>query len=405
MSEAPDAAVVTVGTELVTGLRQDTNATEVCAALTSAGFRVREVVTTGDDLDSLERTLARLAADCAMVVVTGGLGPTHDDVTREAAAAALGLGLIRDRELVALLEPVAARHSEPGAAHQVLRQADVLQGARVLRPTSGTAPGQVVGTPGGSMALLPGPPAEMRGMLAEILAPAWEGRRSVSLGVGGMPETDVGVVAQDALSGVEGVRLSLLASPGDVRVVLSDAGGGAQALERAADAVRRALGDACYGELSLAGSVLAIASERGLRIAVAESCTGGLVAAALTDVPGSSQAFVGGVVAYSDEAKIRLLGVPAELIATHGAVSGPVAEAMAAGALERLRADVAVALTGIAGPGGGSADKPVGLVWSAVADAGATSSSSRVVHGDRHRVRERAAAGALHLIRSRMLSG
>lgn len=405
MGERPPAAVVTVGTELVAGLRQDTNATEVCAALTEAGYRVRVAVTLGDDPSSLECTLRELCSEHAIVVTTGGLGPTHDDVTREAAAAALGLTMARDPRLVELLAPIAARHADSEAAGQIDRQADVIAGSRVLRPVSGTAPGQIIPTPAGVLVLLPGPPSEMRLMLALALQDAESGVASVSLGVAGMPESDAQVLAERALSGVKGVRLVVLASPGDVRLVLLDDGGGLGALQQAREAVAEALGDACYGGASLAETVLSLARERGLTLAVAESCTGGLLAGALTDVPGSSDVFAGGVVAYADQAKTGLLGVDPALLEAHGAVSEQVSRAMAEGVLGRLEADLAVAITGIAGPSGGSPEKPVGLVWFALAGSGGTRSESRVIHGDRERVRARAVTAALNLMRVRIPSG
>lgn len=397
------AAVVTVGTELVTGLRPDTNSAEIAAALTAAGYRVGETVSVPDELATLAALLRRLMAEYALVIATGGLGPTHDDVTRDAAAQALGLPLERDASLERLLEPVALRHSDAEAAVQVYRQADVIAGAHVILPGVGTAPGQVVATESGLLALLPGPPAEMRPMLAEVLAGSAGASPPVSLGVSGMPESDAQVVAQRALEGFDGVGLTVLATPGDVRVVLIDDGAGRSVLAAAADAVDSALGDASYGTATLAEAVLAAARERGVRIATAESCTGGLVAATLTEVPGASDVFAGGVVAYSNAVKVALLAVGENDLEENGAVSETVARAMAEGCRERLGADTAVAVTGIAGPGGGTPAKPVGLVWFAVADAAGTVVQHRILPGDRERIRARAAVTALGMLRRRLM--
>lgn len=402
----PSAAIVTIGTELVTGMRQDTNATEVSAAVTLAGHRVSEIVSVGDERDTLASTLGRLLRENDLVITTGGLGPTHDDVTREAAASALGVTLERSEAIVGFLEPIAAKNSDAEAVAQAFRQADVLPGARVLMPVTGTAPGQVVSANGHTLALLPGPPSEMRPMLAEVLGAARVTSPPISLGVSGMSESDAQVAAAHAISGISGVSLTVLATPGDVRVVLLDDGGGAAGLQEAAGAVRSALAGSVYGTGTLAEAVLDAARDAGATLGVAESCTGGLVAARLTDVPGASDVFLGGVTAYSNDAKSGLLGVDEGLIEAHGAVSEPVALAMALGALERLGADVSVSVTGIAGPGGATPDKPVGLVWFATADArGATADAravSRVLPGDRERVRVRAATIALGMLRERL---
>jgi nicotinamide-nucleotide amidase len=248
----------------------------------------------------------------------------------------------------------------------VLAQALVLEGAEVIAPSTGTAAGQVVATPAGTLALLPGPPHEMRPMLTTMLhrlAP--QSAEARELGVAGWPESDVQHAVQDILESFSNIRLTLLAKPGDVRVILVDEGAGEESLNRAADAVAHAIGSACYATdgSTLAETVVREAAEHGMTLAVAESCTGGTIAAALTDVPGSSRVFLGGVVTYSNDSKTRLLGIDPNSIAEHGAVSRPIAEAMARGTREQFGADVCVAITGIAGPSGAARDKPVGTVW------------------------------------------
>ncbi|HEY3318692.1 MAG TPA: nicotinamide-nucleotide amidohydrolase family protein [Coriobacteriia bacterium] len=399
----PCAAIVTVGTELVTGLVVDTNAAEIGASLTAAGFIVDERVSLPDDIAAVAARLTRLAADHDLVVVTGGLGPTHDDVTREAASRALGVPLERDEAIAAGLRAIAGRHGEARAAEQVYRQADVLRGARVLPATLGTAPGQVAATARGDLVLLPGPPREMRAMLPQALAELGLTATAapVVLATTGLPESDVQVAAERVLGGVSGIGLTVLARAGEVRAVLFDRGAAPGSLAAAAQGVCDALGDRCFsatGE-SLAAAVLREARDASLTIATAESCTGGMVAAALTDVAGSSDVFLGSVVSYSNESKERLLRVPADTLRDHGAVSPQTAEAMAKGVRRLTGADVCVSVTGVAGPGGGTPEKPVGLVWFGLLSPDAQRQERRLFPGDRDAVRVRATATALDLVR------
>ncbi len=402
MSGYRTAAIVTVGTELVRGLAVDTNTAEIAHVVSGAGIDVGETVSVPDDLAVLTGALRRCTASYDLVVVTGGLGPTHDDVTREAAAEALGLTVARDAALKETLRASAARHTDERAAAQVFNQADVIAGATVLPAVCGTAPGQVVPTLRGSLVLLPGPPREMRPILHRLAA-SW---RSVGveprvLRCTGLSESDLQMAAQDVLGDRTDIELTVLAKPGDVRVVLFDRGAGAAALDETAAAVAAIVGEPCYSVdgSSLAEVVLSRAHAAGLTLATAESCTGGLVGAALTDVPGSSSAYLGGVVSYSDEAKVTLLGVDPGLISACGAVSDAVAMAMAAGARDALGADYAVSVTGVAGPGGGSPDKPVGTVWFAVAGPDGVRAQIRRFSGDRDSVRERSTTTALDLLR------
>lgn len=398
---------MTVGSELTEGLRVDTNTAEVARDLQRYGFRVAEAVSIADDVASLAVALARLTAQHALVVVTGGLGPTHDDITRDAAAKALGIGLHPDASLTRFLQPFLARHADSGAAPQVLSQALVLDGAAILSPTTGTAAGQVVPTEAGVLVLLPGPPREMRPMLALWLSRLVPVRAAaMDLGVTGWPESDVQLAAQRGLVGHTEIGLTVLARPGDVRVLLLDEGAGATGLAAARDSVALEIGTACYsvtGE-TLAETVVRLSTAAHLTLATAESCTGGMVSSAITDVEGSSAVLLGGVVAYANSAKTSLLSVPDALLARHGAVSEQTALAMAEGARARFGADIAVSTTGVAGPGGGTADKPVGLVWLAVATSSRTSAyEMRMSSADRYAVRSRATARALDLIRREAL--
>ncbi len=397
------AAVVTVGTELVTGLRYDTNSADAAAALAAGGFSVTELVSTGDDEARLADVLEHLTGACDLVVVTGGLGPTHDDITREAAARALARPLVRDGALSEKLHAVATRHRDSTAASQVYRQADVLEGATVLPATVGTAPGQVVATARGHLVLLPGPPREMRPMLDAALVSLGHtaAAHPLVLGTTGLAESDVQVLAQRALEGVDGVGLTVLARPGEVQVVLIDADAGTPALDAAGAAVCAALGEACFsasGE-SLPAAVLARARLAGVTIATAESCTGGMVGAALTDVPGSSEVYLGGVVAYANALKIAALGVRPETLAAHGAVSRETALEMAEGARRVTGASWAVSTTGVAGPGGGTDAKPVGLVWFGLDSPAGATAFERRLPGGRATVRMLATSEALGLLR------
>lgn len=405
---AGTAAIVTVGTELTSGIAVDTNTAEIAQALDRAALDVVEAVSVADEEARLAATLRRLVATVDVVIVTGGLGPTHDDVTRSAAALALGVDVVRDPALETMLAPWAARHGDRRSSEQVYVQADVLAGARVIPPTRGTAPGQVMRTGRGMLALLPGPPAEMRPMLRHIVAElAGSTAPPVILRCTGLTESDVAMAVNDSLEDARGVSFTVLAMPGDVRAVLHDRGAGADGLAALARAAASRIGSACYSAdgSTLAEVVLSLARDRGVRIAVAESCTGGLVSAALTAVPGSSSVFAGGVVAYSNEAKTALISVQADAIDFHGAVSEEVAEAMAVGSLMTLRAGLSVAVTGIAGPEGGTADKPVGTVWFATASGAGTRTEMRHFPGDRDAVRQRATAAALDLLRRRLLEG
>lgn len=402
------AAIVTVGTELVRGIAIDTNTAEIAQALFGAGIDVEETVSVSDDQELLTAALKRSVAAYDLVVVTGGLGPTHDDVTRQAAAEALGLALHRDAGLVEGLRASAARHTDPRAAERVFVQADVLEGAAVLPAVRGTAPGLVVPTDRGSLVLLPGPPREMRPLL-DGLAATW-GTTAVPprvLRCTGLSESDVQMAVQDVLGTTPGVELTILAQPGDVRVVLFDRGAHASRLDALAATIASSLGDACYSTdgSTLAEVVLARSGEARVSIATAESCTGGLVGGAITAVPGSSASYLGGVVTYSDEAKVTLLGVDPGLIAACGAVSDAVARAMAAGARDVIGADYAVSVTGVAGPSGGSADKPTGTVWFGLAGPDGVEAQMRRFPGDRETVRTRSVATALDLLRRAIPKG
>jgi nicotinamide-nucleotide amidase len=401
MAARPTAGILTVGTELTTGLRYDTNSADIARALLAVGVEVRETRSAPDDLHDVARSLSALIGLYDVVVVTGGLGPTHDDITREAAAEALGRRLVRDPSLVARLQDMAARHRSVEARADMLRQADIIEGATVLPAQTGSAPGQVVTTDSCTVVLLPGPPPEMSPLLATFLSSRHPAVPPVRLRCTGITESDAQRVVQPAIEGLP-VDLTLLAAPAEVEVVLFAREGAEEALPQARDAALAALGSRCYSAdgSSLAEVVVRLAARSGDHIATAESCTGGMVAAALTDVAGSSAVFLGGVVAYANDIKMAALNVAPGLLAEYGAVSEEVARAMAEGALALTGAALTVAVTGIAGPEGGLPGKPVGLVWFATARrGGATRAEKRQLPGDRATVRRRATVAALDLLR------
>lgn len=408
MGSKRTAAILTVGTELTTGLRQDTNSTEIARMLAEAGYGVSATLSLPDDRAVIAEAMRALTDACDLVVVTGGLGPTHDDITREAASDALGRPLLHDETISATLSAVAARHTQSRSREQMFRQAQVLEGATVLPAVAGTAPGQVVTLESGhALVLLPGPPHEMRPLLTGYLSAHPRGPAPVRLRCTGITESDAQHLVTPVIAPFP-VDLTLLASPGDVEVVLFPRDAGALGLAEAAAAAQTALALACYSTdgSSLAETVVRLARERGEVIATAESCTGGMIASALTDVPGSSAVFTGGVVAYDNSVKSGLLNVPPGLLAQFGAVSEETARAMAEGALAVPGATIAVATTGIAGPDGGSEDKPVGLVWFAFARAGGeVRTAEHRLQGARAAVRGRATLIALDMLRRELLGG
>ena len=415
---APRAVVVTVGDELLLGRTVDTNAAWLGVRLSELGFRVARRATVGDDDDEIARAVGAALDDADVVLVTGGLGPTADDRTRDAVARLLDAPLSLDE---GLLEALKARFRAAGvrdfpASNE--SQARVPRGARVLGNPHGTAPGLVLERDGARVVLLPGVPREMKGIwegdLAAHLAEAFAGRlrpaRHRTLHTTGIPESrlaeeverllpaDRGPVSVAYLPDVRGVDVRFTA-----RVETAQAEAWFDRLEAALEPVLAPFRFEAPGG-DLVEAVAAALEARGLTLATAESCTGGLVAKRLTDRAGASAWYLGGVVAYADAVKVSALGVDPALLAREGAVSGGVASALAEGAARALGADAGVGVTGVAGPGGGSEAKPVGLVWYAAHVGGRTEARHRTFPGDREAVRERSAQAVLALL-LRMLEG
>jgi nicotinamide-nucleotide amidase len=405
------AYVLSTGDELVRGRTLDTNAAEIARALGAEGLTVVGASLVGDDEPALAAAMLR-AAECAeIVVVSGGLGPTLDDCTRGAAARAAGVALERRPEIEEnLRERFAARRMRMPESN--LLQADAPAGAEILVNRHGTAPGFRVRVRGSELFALPGPPHEMRAVLAEealprIRALVGGAERVVvvrTLETFGEREAAVGEAIAELMERGREPRVGTTAVRGTIRVVIHAEGGPAEAAEmvdRAEAEVRRRLGPIVFGVdgETLAGVAGRLLLRERATIATAESCTGGLVAGALTEVPGISAVFPGGVVTYADEEKSKLLGVPAELLMRVGAVSEEVACAMASGVRARFATDLGVALSGVAGPDGGTPEKPVGLVHLALDARGVVTHRRLLLPGDRALVREIAVKSALDLVR------
>jgi nicotinamide-nucleotide amidase len=408
------AEVIAVGSELLTPRRLDTNSLFLTAQLDELGIAVRGKVVVGDDRDDLRMRLAHALERADLVVTTGGLGPTDDDLTREAVASALDRRLEEDP---ALVEGLRARFARRGRAMPEInrRQAQVPERAMVLPNLNGSAPALWIETDDGRLVIcLPGPARELQPIVEREVLPRLRPRASGHarqrrvVMVTGRSESEVEELVRplDAAlaAGAVPIARGILASPGLIEIHVSASGADdvavGAALERAAGEIAARIGAAV---VSLTGQSLETVVGEALRarrwrLAAAESCTGGLLMGRLTDVPGSSAWLTGGIVAYADEVKVRELGVPEAWLAAHGAVSEPVAEAMARGVRERLAADVGVAVTGIAGPGGGSDAKPVGTVVIAVSAAGERVRTF-VFPGDRSMVRAFSVAAALDMVR------
>ena len=403
------AACVAVGSELLGEQRVDTNSLKVTRTVGRYGVRVVEKRVIGDDEEAIARAIGELAERVDLVVVTGGLGPTADDVTREALARALGVELVDDPEVEGwILERYAEfGRTMPDACRSM---AKVLPGGRTLRNPRGTAPGVLVEHRGTLIVLLPGVPWEMEAMLERYLEPVLAERNA---GRRRLARTLVlsGVIESEVESRIGGLyrrfgreNITILASMGTVRLILSTTGRPGEAgarLDEMEAAFREVLGDDLAG-VDVSGIeevILQLLRGRDESLAVAESCTGGLVAKRLTGVPGASEVLAGGVVSYSNEIKESLLGVPHELLVEHGAVSPEVARAMAEGVRRRCATGWGLGITGIAGPGGGTETKPVGLVHWAVAGPCGVVARQRVFPGTRETIRGWSANAAMDLLR------
>jgi nicotinamide-nucleotide amidase len=413
----PRAAVLVTGSELVRGGRVDENGPFLARELSSRGIEPERVSVIGDRPEQLAAAM-REALELDLVVTSGGLGPTHDDRTIELLAQATGRKLRVDpeleREIESVVRGLAERFRRPYPEFEagVRKQATLPEGGISLG-LAGTAPGVLLQTGSALAIALPGPPGELqriwrtaleRPELQEVLARAKSPAHRV-LRFFGLPESAIAGVVEQAGGEADGLEVTICAHDLEVQVDLVIPPGGEPQAERVTTALREAHPRALFAEdeQAVEAIVLDLARRGGLTIGTAESCTGGLVSARLTSVPGSSHAFVGGLVAYDDRLKLDALGVPRELLERHGAVSAETAAAMATGARSALGADVGVSVTGVAGPGGGTPEKPVGLVFLHAETPDASHGVELRLPGGRDAVRRRAAASALHLLR-RLLS-
>jgi len=407
-----NAVILSIGTELVRGLRLDTHAVDLARAATAIGAGVVRHETLDDDAGAIAAAFRRAAAEADVLIATGGLGPTRDDCTRHGLAEAMGAALVEHPDAVAHLEAWAetrGRLISPSNRVQTL----LPEGAEALPNPVGTAVGIAARLGEAQVYCLPGVPAEMRAMLRDSVLPrlreASPGRvaRVRTLRTFGLPESEVGERLADLMAAGRPTRLGTACHAGVIDVHLH-ASGPPEEVDRLLDAdaavVRERLGGAVFaeGEQTMEAALADLLREAGVTVALAESCTGGLVAAKLVSVPGMSDHLLEAVVAYANASKVRTLGVPESLIAAHGAVSEPVVRAMAEGARDRAGACLALAVTGIAGPGGGTPEKCVGTVWFALADAEGTRAVQERLPGDRALVRERAALYGLNLLRLRL---
>jgi nicotinamide-nucleotide amidase len=409
----PRAAIVVTGSELVRGERTDRNGPFYAREALSLGLVPDRITIVGDDPSDLEAAL-RAASEADVCLVSGGLGPTHDDRTVELVARVAGVALHVDEhlehEIEAVSRSVAERLGRPYAdfAPGVTKQATVPDGAEVIG-IAGTAPGLVLQGASCVYVVMPGPPGELRRLwpaalaskaLGAVLGRTEPPSRHV-LRFYGVSESAVARALAEAGGDGAGVEATICARDFEIHVDLVVEPGAEDRGAGLVDALRRPLERYLFteDERTIAEVVLELCRARGLRLATAESCTGGLVAARLTDVPGASDAFAGAVVAYANDVKTRELGVPEAMLAVHGAVSREVAAAMAAGVRDRLRADVGIAVTGVAGPGGGTPEKPVGLVHYHVSAPGTEEGREFSISSDRDTIRSRATVASLHLAR------
>jgi competence/damage-inducible protein CinA-like protein len=408
-----NAEIIAIGSEMLTPFRLDTNSLWLTERLNTMGVEVRLKTVVGDDEARLEETVRDAMKRSEIVIATGGLGPTEDDITRKIFARVLKRQLILDDAILEKLRARFARRNMPMPEINA-RQALVIHGAQVLENNNGTAPGMLIAEGKCTVVLLPGPPREMKPIFDALVAPVLKQRAGDmlivrrTLSIFGLGESAVDELAAPVYTKYQNPSTTILFKDGQIELHLTaqarNEGETVKLLDDLAGRLDEVLGEYIFSRSNetLEAVVGQLLKLRGYTLATAESCTGGLLAGRITDVPGSSEYFLEGVVSYSNEAKIDLLGVPKKLIATHGAVSEPVAGAMAAGIRKRAGSTLGIGVTGLAGPGGGSPEKPVGLVYIALADDSQTTTRKFIFPGDRQFIRTLTVNAALDMVRRRI---
>jgi nicotinamide-nucleotide amidase len=408
-----DAEIIAVGSEMLTPQRVDTNSLYLTGELNNLGVEVKTKCVIGDDLERLSDAVRRALSRSEIVILSGGLGPTEDDMTREAVAQALDRKLVFHPEIA---EALAQRFAQFKRAMAEInkRQAFVIQGAHVLPNDRGTAPGQWIEESGAVAMLLPGPPHELKAMFERQCLPRLvrlvpkQIIRTLQLRVTGMGESDLDQLIAPVYKKYANPATTILAANGDLQIHLrarcATVGEAEILLAEVGGPIELLLGDRIYSRNGdpldvVVGEML---RKRHATVSVAESCTGGMLGERLTVAPGSSDYFLGGFITYSNAMKMELLGVSPETLEQFGAVSAETAEAMAVGARRRTNSTYAMAITGVAGPDSGGEDAPVGTVYIAIADAAGTHVAHRQFLGDRTRVRTFTVQMSLDLLRRRI---
>jgi nicotinamide-nucleotide amidase len=412
------AEIIAVGSELLTPFRQDTNSLYLTAQLNSLGVEVAFKTIVGDDHKHLAQAATVALARADILIFSGGLGPTEDDLTREAVAETLNLQLRRDPEILQAIERRFAEHGWKMSANNA-KQADVIPGAIVLANANGTAPGQwISGKSDGKekiVVLLPGPPHEMKALFEAAVLERLRSRvpqqfiATRVIKITGMGESACDARVAPIYKRFTDVNTTILAGPGEIQLHLRMQAASLQAAQQRVDElvekIEDELGDCVYSDNgeSLEQIVSYYLQMRNSTLAVAESCTGGLVAERLTSVSGSSRYFIGGAVVYSNDLKVHLADVPQDLLDDFGAVSEQVAKTLAEGIRKRCGTTLGLGITGVAGPTGGTAEKPVGLVFHALASENGTEIIKRNFPGDRARIRWFASQQALDMVRRKLM--
>ena len=407
--------IIAVGTELLLGNIVNTNAQYLSQKLADLGIDVYYHVVVGDNLKRLTETIKTSLERSDIVITSGGLGPTADDITKEGAAQAMGLKLLPDEESI---ERIKKMFSSTGRimTENNIKQGYIPEGAVVLENNNGTAPGVLIEKEGKIVIMLPGPPKELYPMFESKVLPYLKSKtdstiRSKVLRVIGVGESAVEHILKDIFDSQANPTIAPYAKDGEVHLRITAKTG----IPEEADSliaemeqkVRAILDDNIYGcnEETLEEAVLKLLQKKNLTISLAESCTGGLVASRLTDIPGASASLISGVVSYSNESKINILKVKEETIRKYGAVSPQTAEEMAVGAKKLSNTDIGLSITGIAGPDGGSAEKPVGLCYIGIAIGNSVNVQKIMLTGNRNRIRWGSSSRALDFLRRELLSG